>query len=101
MNARPMVWRTRMNGNAQIVVASRVQTLRGQFSIQRKNGSMRDESYPHKYVRPRRGRRKDELVTSSWEFLRKVESAEPRRLRQFRNPLSPNLSEPGVGGCSM
>ena len=29
------------------------------------------------------------------------ELAEPRRLRQFRNPLSPHLSEPGVGGCSM
>ena len=30
---------------------------------------------------------------------REEEPAEPRRLRQFRIPLSPHLSEPGVGGC--
>src|SRR5262245_8359898 len=63
MNARPMVWRTSTNGNAQIVIASRSQTLSHDPSIQRKKGSMRDEYYPHKSVYNAAQPRKDERVT--------------------------------------
>src|SRR6188474_2968352 len=71
MNARPMVWRTRTNGNAQIVIASRSQTLSGQFSIQRKNGSMRAKCYWTHVERNRDERRKDECVTNpALRFLR-------------------------------
>src|SRR6185436_14502999 len=90
--ARPMVWRMRTNGNAQIVVDSRSQTLGADVSIERKNGSMREACYPHKCVRrparPQKGRTGNsfELGFGIWDlgFPKKVESAEPRRLRQFR-----------------
>src|SRR5687768_1512750 len=62
-NASPTVCRMRTNGNAQSVVASRIQTLTDEPSIQRKNGSMRDRCYPDEQAETPGLSKKDEPVT--------------------------------------